>query len=290
MVLSLEKENITKKDRSVLADNFCSTRLLLQGQSCCMPLGLPIRAKRVPRWRRSRHHFVWRHIQLSPADDRNEHFVIFFFFLFFPIYCTAFFSGWYFSNTFWNNLLPGRLVPFHWLRHLLFSVGSCTAFRDEWYSRWKRRATLWLHAWPSLLKHGRKRRNWSTSGRDKERKRWGGGDAACPCGRMHTGVCVCVCVCVCVSEKDLDERLCVRARARARASQWKESSRQNCNHNKRYQWYFKESAASTMQRKIQHEKAASSFFLSVNHCHPYWKKERSSLLNLHMFQSTCFRT
>ena len=40
----------------------------------------------------------------------------------------------------------------------------------------------------------------------------GGGDAACPCGRMHTGVCVCVCV----SEKDLDERLCVCVRAHER--------------------------------------------------------------------------
>ena len=29
---------------------------------------------------------------------------------------------------------------------------------------------------------------------NKERKRWGKGarDAACPCGRMHTGVCMCV--------------------------------------------------------------------------------------------------
>ena len=147
-----------QKGRSVLADNFCPTRLLLHGQSCYMPLGLPIRAKRVRRWHRSRHDSVWRHIWLSPADDRNKHFTIFFFFLFFLIYCTAFFSGWYFSNTFWDNLLPGRLVPFHRLRHLLSSVGSCTAFHDEWYSRWKRRATLWLHAWPSLLKHGRKKK------------------------------------------------------------------------------------------------------------------------------------
>ena len=29
----------------------------------------------------------------------------------------------------------------------------------------------------------------------KREKDGGGGDAACPCGRMHTGVCVCVCVC-----------------------------------------------------------------------------------------------
>ena len=28
------------------------------------------------------------------------------------------------------------------------------------------------------------------------REKDGRGDAACPCGRMHTGVCVCVCVCV----------------------------------------------------------------------------------------------
>ena len=46
----------------------------------------------------------------------------------------------------------------------------------------------------------------------KREKRGGGGDAACPCGRMHTGVCVRVCVCV--SEKDLDERLRVCACAR----------------------------------------------------------------------------
>ena len=31
----------------------------------------------------------------------------------------------------------------------------------------------------------------------KREKDGGGGYAACPCGRMHTGVCVCVCVCVC---------------------------------------------------------------------------------------------
>ena len=66
MVLSLEKENITKKDRSVLADKFCLMRLLLHSQSCCMPLGLPIRDKGVPHWRRSRHNLrVESHLSLA---------------------------------------------------------------------------------------------------------------------------------------------------------------------------------------------------------------------------------
>ena len=52
-----------------------------------------------------------------------------------------------------------------------------------------------------------------------KREKEGGGDAACPCGRMHTGVCVCVCVCVCQRKIWTKDCVCVRARARARASQ-----------------------------------------------------------------------
>ena len=159
MVLSLEKESITKKtDQSwqtiSVRRQIAAPRpelLYATGLAHTSQDGSTLSAQ-IQTWLRGEAHLTL----AGRRQDQERHYLLLLPFL--PDLLHSIFSGWYFSNTFWDNLLPGRLVPFHWLRHLLFSVGSCTAFRDEWYSRWKRRATLWLHAWPSLLKHGRKKK------------------------------------------------------------------------------------------------------------------------------------
>ena len=80
---------------------------------------------------------------------------------------------------------------------------------------------------------------------------------------------VCVCVCVCATMK--------------------KRCQTNGKPNKRHRRYFKEAAASTLQRKLQQEKEARFISRSL----PYLQRKktgRSSLLNLHMLQSTCFGT
>ena len=100
----------------------------------------------------------------------------------------------------------------------------------------------------------------------------------CVCACVCVCVCVCACVCVFVSENDLDERLrvCMRTH-KCMYHNEKKVPEKNCNHSKRRQRYFKESAASTMQGKIQHEKAASFFFFSVNHAPSLQKKKREAV-------------
>ena len=79
---------------------------------------------------------------------------------------------------------------------------------------------------------------------------------------------VCLCVCLCHNEKKCQT---------------------NGKHDVRHRRYFKYAAAITTQRKLQQEKEAH--FISQSLPSLQKKKEkRSSLLNLHMLQSTCFRT
>ena len=76
------------------------------------------------------------------------------------------------------------------------------------------------------------------------------------------------CVCVCYNEKKCQT---------------------NGKHDERHRRYFKLAAASTTQRKLQQEKEARFISRSLPSLQKK-KEKRSSLLNLHMLQSTCFGT
>ena len=80
--------------------------------------------------------------------------------------------------------------------------------------------------------------------------------------------CVCVCVCVCHNEKSARRMASTTSDTGDTSSKQQQAQRKE-NYNKR-------------KRPVS----------SVDHCHPYRRKKekRSSLLNLHMLQSTCFGT
>ena len=85
-----------------------------------------------------------------------------------------------------------------------------------------------------------------------------------------SGVCVCVCVCVCV--------LCVCVTMKKSARQMASMTSDTGDTSSKQQ---------QAQCKENYNKSKRPVS-SVDHCHPYRRKRRSSLLNLHMLQSTCF--
>ena len=126
-----------------------------------------------------------------------------------------------------------------------------------------------------------------------KREKDGGGGGGCRMSMWsHAYRCVCVCVCVCVRERSRRKTVCVCVCVRAH---------ERVHHNEKNvpdKIATTTSDTSDTSRNQQQAQCKGKFnmrkrlvfFFSVNHYHPYRKKERSRLLSLHMFQSTCFRT
>ena len=92
-----------------------------------------------------------------------------------------------------------------------------------------------------------------------------------------------MCVCVCVSEKYLDKQLCVRVHQNEKKVPDKiATTTSDTSDTSRNQQLAQCKEKFNMRERLV-------FFFSQS-LPSSQKKERSSLLNLHMFQSTCFRT